>query len=131
MRRMLKMDEQETQTTNIFPIFMAICFSLTVGFGIGYTWKSSKDKSATVIYDETVRIYREMQSAAGYMSHPEAMTQRMEVQNTDEGIGYIEIHYIPRAALPKLHEDIGNPEVDGHKPSSKEADDWATKNESR
>lgn len=29
---------------------------------------------------------------------------RLNIQDDDDGIGYVEIHYLPRAAFPKIHK---------------------------
>ena len=119
------MDElEEARPSNVGTLITAVVVGIVFFIG-GRAYQSYKDKSGMVIFNETVRVYREMQDVSTFPSYKGGeMMQRLEVQNTVDGIGYIEIHYIPANALPKPHEDIGNPEQDGQAPT-KDADDWA------
>jgi len=124
------MDELETTETShpVGSIILAVIVSLSLGITLGRAWQIGKDKPATTLWDGTMNAYREMQDVSTFPSYKgEEMTQRWEIKNDDAGISYIEIHFLPAKFLPKLHEDVNNPETDGQKPSTKEADDWATK----
>lgn len=119
------MNDEEKQVPAGVLIFLVL-FGLGIGFISGLLYQSHKDKQAVNLYTDLLRTYATMQKVTSLSFYPGGnLVERWEISNDESSIGYLELHFIPRKSL--THEDIGNPETDGEKPT-KDADDWARKN---
>lgn len=120
--------EQQEPTSHVGPVLIAIIASLSFGLTAGRIWEYEKNKTCFELGQDFISTGKDMIKAASFTEGYTNLHKDEQLLTDDSGgILYIRIGYIREP----VSKDVNNPETDGHKPSTEEADKWANEKETK